>query len=86
MDKIFVKGELTAICPICGLHIPVTVSDIINEAEIVCPAGQFTAHPDEHTSNRIACSKEDCKTSFEFHKFKLSKDNIVEANEATYRE
>ena len=32
MDKIFIKGELTAICPVCGLHIPVTVSDIINES------------------------------------------------------
>lgn len=83
MDKIFIKGELTAICPVCGLHIPVTVSDIINEAEIICPAGEYVAHPDEHTSKKIACQDE-CKPKFKYHTFKLSKGSIVEYNENSH--
>ncbi|MBO5003823.1 MAG: hypothetical protein J6D03_00850 [Clostridia bacterium] len=78
-DKVFIKGELVAVCPVCGLQIPITVADLINESEVQCPAGEYTAHPDEHIDKKIACQKE-CKPSFKYHTFKLSKDNIVEYN------
>lgn len=78
-DKIYVKGDVIVICPECGLQFPVSIMDIVNEAEITCPAGKFTAHPEEHTTDKYCCCKtEDCTPKFEYHKFTLSKDKIRE--------
>ena len=81
-DKILVRGDLLVVCPECGLQFPVSVSDLINEKEVTCPAGQFTAHIPTKTEGKGAtahtCTKDDCKTKFEYHKFKLDKTKIVQ--------
>lgn len=83
-NKIFIKGDIVAICPVCGLHIPITIDDIINEREILCPGGKFTAHPNEHSNcNPSYCSTKECKPKYDFHKFKLEKSSVKAINEVS---
>lgn len=76
--KIFLHGNVVAICPECGLEFPVSIADIINGNEIICPVGKFTAHPDKHSTIKGVCDSTECKTSSEHHTFTISKDNFVE--------
>jgi hypothetical protein len=80
IDKIILRGKATVVCPECGLEFPVSLLDIANGATITCPAGKFTAHPQDHSkSKNVGVCDSECKTKFEYHTFALDSSKLVEA-------